>query len=128
MVRRRLRAVLMKGNHLVATTTSPGSTSSSSRARLRHRSDAPRPYASAVSNQLIPSSIETRTISRTSSLGSASQKPPMSPFPSENCQHPRPMGEIWISVAPKGRRSVIMGALCPFQPLREKLCEGRLRP
>src|SRR5688572_11673562 len=51
----------------------------------------------------MPPRNDASMISWTVSAGSASQKPPARPNPSENCQHPSPMGESSMSDCPSLR-------------------------
>src|SRR5476651_135369 len=104
MVVRMLPALRIVGHHLVATMTWPGLLPDATSARASASSERPRPYASAVSNQLIPPSRDALTMAFTVASGTALQKLPINPCPPENCQHPRPIAEISISVRPRGRR------------------------
>ena len=70
------RAVRKKGNHFVATTTLPGFTPSRDKAADRFCSDFPLPYASAVSNQLMPPFIAASTTPTMPSVATFPQKRP----------------------------------------------------
>ena len=95
--------VRKNGNHFVATTTSPPAWPAVWSAAASARSEAPLPYISAVSNQLMPRSSETATTSLTVCCVSASQNLPAMPCPPENCQQPSPTGVTSMSVLPSLR-------------------------
>ena len=65
MVRGMLPANRAVGNHLVATATSPGLRPAACSVVARARSERPRPYISAVSNQVTPPSRAARTTAST---------------------------------------------------------------
>ena len=69
-------AVRKMGDHLVATTTSPLVFPACVSAAANARSEAPLPYISAVSNQLMPPASEASTTWSTTDCGIASQKLP----------------------------------------------------
>src|SRR5512141_947526 len=107
MVERTELAVRRYGDHLVATTTSPLTLPAALSAVASARSEAPWPYISAVSNQLMPPVNEAATISLTARCEMASQYLPARPSPAENCQQPNPTAVTSMSVLPSLRRLAI---------------------
>src|SRR5659263_690354 len=115
-------AVLMTGNHLVATTTSSSGIPAAASARARQRSERPHPYASAVSNQLMPPSNAVLTMSFVTSAGRPSYTKRSKPLPSANCQVPSPIGVISMSVRPRRRFLTLSDELLISDSLQADPC------
>jgi hypothetical protein len=96
-------ALRSTGCHLVTITTSRFLLPAALRTRARARSDRPPPYASAVSNQLVPPTRAAATISSVTCGSIFDQMNRWMLCASENCQVARPMGVISISVRPRRR-------------------------
>src|SRR5450759_286956 len=79
--------------------TSPGFLPVACKALDSALSDAPLPYSSAVSNQLIPPSRERDTILFIRSFSSVGQNFPAMFFCLLNCQQPSPIGVTIIPVS-----------------------------
>src|ERR1035437_3536403 len=95
------------GRHFVAIKTSPGFFFAACKALDSARSDAPLPYSSAVSNQLIPPSRERDTILFIRSSSSVGQNFPAMFFCLLNCQQPSPIGVTIIPVRPRERKLIL---------------------
>src|ERR1035437_1428861 len=90
-----------KGHHFVAISTSPGFLPAACSASDKALSQAPLPYTSAVSNQLIPPSRERDTTFSMRLSSRVGQNFPAMFFCLLNCQQPSPMGVNIRSVRPK---------------------------
>ena len=101
MVLRIFEAKRNIGHHFVAIITSPGFFPAACRPFERAFSEAPLPYISAVSNQLIPPSREREMTLLMRSSSSDGQYFPAMFFCLLNCQQPSPIGVTMIPVRPK---------------------------
>src|ERR1035437_2442418 len=91
------------GHHFVAMRISPGVFPAFCKALDNAFSDAPLPYISAVSNQLMPPSRERDTTLSIRSFSSVGQNFPAIFFCLLNCQEPSPIGVTAILVCPRER-------------------------
>src|SRR5665213_2844780 len=92
------------GHHFVARRISPGFLPAFCKALDNAFSDAPLPYTSAVSNQLMPPSRDMDTTLSIRSSVSVGQNFPAKFFCLLNCQEPSPIGVTIIWVCPRGRK------------------------
>src|ERR1039458_2401850 len=103
MVLEMLEAKRNIGHHFVAMRISPGFFPAFCKAFDNAFSDAPLPYISAVSNQLMPPSRERDTTFSIRPSSSIGQYLPAILFCLLNCQDPSPIGVTYILVCPRKR-------------------------